>query len=297
MSITKIEAEYKELLCSLKSMGATAKAIREDDDTFNKFVGKTMEYLNKVVLRSKRNWALINATGYEFDMFVDDIAMHIFLKLDAILDRDDEYLIPCIVRTVNNEVVNMVREWYKIYPKPQKSDEKKGEQVKKRGNDVVINFLDEVGWSMLADETNIEEELMAKETHEELCSAMMEYFGTCSCFGLVCLLATKVLTKGNRSNKKNRNRKGDWSYMKNRELAKAIDTRGLAPVAKRCFTRAAAELEIPKEVFSTFIHDDVPEYDTLEELGDKISKASNYCAVKLCKKMGLIRASKKQIRR
>ena len=82
--------------------------------------------------------------------------------------------------------------------------------------------------------------------------------------------------------------------MKTRALAEAIDKIGLDAVSEACFETASSVFDISYNTyFGQFTNDYVPAYSSIEELCDKISKASNNCAVKLCRKMGATRASKK----
>ena len=288
---TKIEKEYKEFLNELKNRNMTAEAIQRDYFAYNDAAEKTFEYLSKVALRSVRNRNLINATGYDFDMFADDITMHILRKLDAILACNNEYVIPFIITLVNNEVVSICRKWERTYPSLKKTAKVSNEgdypvDTKEPDYNSVFNFLDDVAWSLIADDIDIEEDIIHQENMVENHATVLKALANssaCSRFELVCLLATKVITNSN-------NR-----CMKTRALAEAIYKIGLNTVSEACFETAAAVFEISHDTyFSQFTNDYVPAYSSIEELCDKISKASNNCAVKLCKKMGATRASKKR---
>ena len=76
MNVTKIEKEYKDFLINLKARNMTADSVQNDFFIYNVTAERTFEFLSKVALRSVSNRNLINATGYEFDMFADDITMH-----------------------------------------------------------------------------------------------------------------------------------------------------------------------------------------------------------------------------
>ena len=291
---TKIEKEYKEFLNELKNRNMTAEAIQRDYFAYNDAAEKTFEYLSKVALRSVRNRNLINATGYDFDMFADDITMHILPKLDAILACNNEYVIPFIITLVNNEVVSICRKWERTYPSLKKTAKVSNEgdypvDTKEPDYNSVFNFLDDVAWSLIADDIDIEEDIIHQENMVENHATVLKALANssaCSRFELVCLLATKVITNSN-------NR-----CMKNRALAEAIDKIGLNTVSEACFETAAAVFEISHDTyFSQFTNDYVPAYSSIEELCDKISKASNNCAVKLCKKMGATRATKKRVQK
>ena len=291
---TKIEKEYKEFLNELKNRNMTAEAIQRDYFAYNDAAEKTFEYLSKVALRSVRNRNLINATGYDFDMFADDITMHILPKLDAILACNNEYVIPFIITLVNNEVVSICRKWERTYPSLKKTAKVSNEgdypvDTKEPDYNSVFNFLDDVAWSLIADDIDIEEDIIHQENMVENHATVLKALANssaCSRFELVCLLATKVITNSN-------NR-----CMKNRALAGAIDKIGLNTVSEACFETAAAVFEISHDTyFSQFTNDYVPAYSSIEELCDKISKASNNCAVKLCKKMGATRATKKRVQK
>ena len=291
---TKIEKEYKEFLNELKNRNMTAEAIQRDYFAYNDAAEKTFEYLSKVALRSVRNRNLINATGYDFDMFADDITMHILRKLDAILACNNEYVIPFIITLVNNEVVSICRKWERTYPSLKKTAKVSNEgdypvDTKEPDYNSVFNFLDDVAWSLIADDIDIEEDIIHQENMVENHATVLKALANssaCSRFELVCLLATKVITNSN-------NR-----CMKTRALAEAIDKIGLNTVSEDCFETAAAVFEISHDTyFSQFTNDYVPAYSSIEELCDKISKASNNCAVKLCKKMGATRATKKRVQK
>ena len=291
---TKIEKEYKEFLNELKNRNMTAEAIQRDYFAYNDAAEKTFEYLSKVALRSVRNRNLINATGYDFDMFADDITMHILRKLDAILACNNEYVIPFIITLVNNEVVSICRKWERTYPSLKKTAKVSNEgdypvDTKEPDYNSVFNFLDDVAWSLIADDIDIEEDIIHQENMVENHATVLKALANssaCSRFELVCLLATKVITNSN-------NR-----CMKTRALAEAIDKIGLNTVSEACFETAAAVFEISHDkYFSQFTNDYVPAYSSIEELCDKISKASNNCAVKLCKKMGATRATKKRVQK
>lgn len=287
----KIEKEYKEFLNTLKARNFTADTIKDDYFTYNDTAEKTFEYLSKVALRSGRNRNLINATGYDFDMFTDDITMHILRKLDAILACKNDFVIPFIITLVNNEVVSICRKWERTYPSLKKivkpsNDSDFPMDTKEPDYNSVFNFLDDVAWGLIADDTDIEEDIIRQENMVENRATVLKALANstaCSRFELVSLLATKVITNSN-------NR-----CMKTRALAEAIHQIGLDAVSEACFETAASVFEISHDTyFGQFTNDYVPMYSTIEELCDNISKASNNCAVKLCKKMGATRATKKR---
>lgn len=290
----KIEKEYKDFLNSLKTRNFTAATIKNDYFTYNDAAEKTFEYLSKVALRSVRNRNLINATGYDFDMFADDITMHILRKLDAILACKNSFVIPFIITLVNNEVVSICRKWERTYPSLKKSVKPSNDRdlpvdTKEPDYNSVFNFLDDVAWSLIADDTDIEADIIRQENRGENRATVLKALANssaCSRFELVSLLATKVITNSN-------NR-----CMKTRALAEAIDKIGLDAVSEACFETASSVFDISYNTyfgtyFEQFTNDYVPAYSSIEELCDKISKASNNCAVKLCRKMGVTRASKK----
>lgn len=290
----KIEKEYKEFLNTLKARNFTADTIKDDYFTYNDAAEKTFGYLSKVALRSGRNRNLINATGYDFDMFADDITMHILRKLDAILACNNEYVIPFIITLVNNEVVSICRKWERTYPSLKKSVKPSNDRdfpvdTEEPDYNSVFNFLDDVAWSLIADDTDIEADIIHQENMVENRATVLKALANssaCSRFELVSLLATKVITNSN-------NR-----CMKTRALAEAIDKIGLNAVSEAYFETAASVFEISHDTyFSQFTNDYVPAYSSIEELCDKISKASNNCAVKLCKKMGATRATKKRVQK
>ncbi len=287
----KIEKEYKDFINTLKTRNLTAESIKNDYLVYNHAAEKTLGYLSKVALRSVRNRNLINATGYEFDMFADDITMHILRKLDAILACNNDYAIPFIITLVSNEVVSICRKWERTYPSLKKTakvtnaDDHLLDNTEPQYNSV-FNFLADVAWGLIADDIDIEEDLIRQENMAENHATVLKALNNssaCSRFELVCLLATKVITNSN-------NR-----CMKTRALAEAIDAIGLNTVSEACFETAASVFEVSYDTyFNSFTNDYVPAYSSIEELCDKISKASNNCAVKLCKKMGATRVTKKR---
>lgn len=122
---TKIEKEYKEFLNELKNRNMTAEAIQSDYFAYNDAAEKTFEYLSKVALLSVRNRSLINATGYDFDMYASDITMHLLnKKLDGILSCDNDGVIPYIIQAVNWQVIDMFRKWKREYPDVKKKSVK-----------------------------------------------------------------------------------------------------------------------------------------------------------------------------
>lgn len=287
----KIEKEYKEFLNTLKTRNLTAETIKNDYSTYNDAAEKTFAYLSKVALRSVRNRNLINATGYDFDMFADDITMHILRKLDAVLACNSDYMIPFIITLVNNEVISICRKWERTYPSLKKTNKvsNMGDcpvDAKEPDYNSVFNFLDDVAWGLIAADIDIEEDIIRQENMAENNATVLKALANssaCSRFELVCLLTTKVITNSN-------NR-----CMKTRALAEAIDKIGLNAVSEACFETAASVFNVSNDTyFSQFTTDNVPAYSSIEELCDKISKASNNCAVKLCKKMGATRATKKR---
>lgn len=292
MNVTKIEKEYKDFLINLKARNMTAESIQNDFFIYNETAEKTLEYLSKVALRSVRNRNLINATGYEFDMFADDITMHMLRKLDDIFACDNDFIIKYIIKMVNNQVISICRKWESTYPTLKKTSKTTAEindtadENRDPEFNSVINFLDDVAWGLIADDTDIEEDIIRQENmienHEAVIKALANT-NACSRFEMVSLLATKVITNS------------DDRCMKTRALAEAIDAIGLDTVSEACFENAASVFDISSDTyFSSFTNDYVPAYSSIEELCDKISKASNSCAVKLCKKMGATRVSKKR---
>lgn len=287
MNVTAIEKGYVDFLINLKARNMTADSVRNDFFLYNQVAENTLEYLRKVALRSVRNRHLINATGYELDMFADDITMHVLRKLDDIFACDNDLIIKYVIKMVNNQVVSICRKWESTYPtikKPAKTtaeNDTPDEMVEPR-----VTFLDDVTWGMIADDTDVAEDLLRQEAmienHETVIQALANVHA-CSRFEMLSLLATKVIT-----NKDNR-------CMKTRALAEAIDAIGLPAVSEACFEKAASIFGISADTyFSSFSDDRVPAYSSIEELCDKISKASNNCAVKLCKKMGAHRVRQKR---
>ena len=200
-------------------------------------------------------------------------------------------MIPFIITLVNNEVVSICRKWERTYPSLKKSVKPSNDRdfpvdTKEPDYNSVFNFLDDVAWSLIADDTDIEADIIRQENMVENRATVLKALANssaCSRFELVSLLATKVITNS------------DNRCMKTRALAEAIDKIGLNAVSEACFETAASVFEISHDTyFSQFTNDYVPAYSSIEELCDKISKASNNCAVKLCKKMGATRASKKR---
>ena len=295
MNAVKIEKEYKKYLNKLKNHSVTAESIQNNCIAYNDAAEKTFEYLNKVALRSGRNRRCMSTTGYEFDVFADDITMHILRKLDSVLACGSDHVIPFIITLVNNEVITICRKWERTYPTGKKrakaSDSINGNGDEEREPEVkpVFNFLDDAAWSLIADDTNLEESIIHQESVAERRAIALEVLkncNSCSRFELVSFLATKVITNS------------DNRCMKTRALAEAMDKIGLYAVSEACFENAAAVFEIPcNTYFGTFANDLTPAYSTIEELCDKISKASYNCSVKLCKKLEASCAAGKRIRK
>lgn len=292
MNATTIEKNYKEFLNCLSRSKMSAESIKNDHATYNEVAEKTFQYLRNVALRSSRNRNLINCTGYDFNLFADDITMHILRKLDAVLSCSDEYVIPFLIKMVNNKVVSICRKWERTYPTLKKRNTKGSatsnetyEPEAEPEFNAVFNFLDDVSWSLIADDTNIEADIIHQEETLERHSSVLKALAcanSCSRFEIMSLLATKVITNS------------DNKCMKTRALADAVDKIGLSAVSEACFETAALLFDISSDnYFSSFTNDYTPEYTTIEDLCDKISHASNNCAVKLCKKMGATRVAKK----
>lgn len=275
----RIEREYREYLLSLKARGMTAAAVKNDPLVYNDAAERTLEYLSRVALRSERNRNCIAATGFDFDMFADDITMHVLRRLDAVFACGAEYVMAFLVSMVNNEVVSICRKWQRMYPTIRNTQKSGPEETERRR---VVYQLDDDAWKQIADECDIEGELIRREDEEEnyirVCKALSAG-NACSRFEMLSLLATKVLT-------------GDHGRCtKTRALAEAIDRLGLQAVSEMFFEKAACRFGVSREVyFRSFSNDATPSYTSVENLCDKISKASNHCAVKLCRKMGAIRA-------
>ena len=161
MNVTKIEKEYKDFLINLKARNMTAESIQNDFFIYNETAEKTLEYLSKVALRSVRNRNLINATGYEFDMFADDITMHMLRKLDDIFACDNDFIIKYIIKMVNNQVISICRKWESTYPTLKKTSKTTAEindtadENRDPEFNSMINFLDDVAWGLIADDTDI----------------------------------------------------------------------------------------------------------------------------------------------
>lgn len=279
----EVEKDYKEFLDEMKLNGMTAEALKSVPEKYNEAAEKTLDFLSQLVLRSSRNRSLINATGYPRDMFADDITLHILRKLDAILACSNEAVIPYTVKLVNREVVSICRKWKRTYPDVKEN----AAQADEAEPHPMVSFLDDVAWGMIADDTNVEDEVIAEENAAESHDAKLraiESFHTCSRFELLSLLVTKVIPdKGGKC-------------MKNRDLAEQLDALGLDAVSKKYFKRAAKIFGVSyKAYFSSFTNNRMPKYTTISNLCDKISKASYACGVKLCKKNGGVRMTRKQI--
>lgn len=286
----QIEKEYRDYLRALKERCMTAAAVEKDAFIYNDAAEKTLAYLSRVALRSVRNRNLIGTTGFDFDMFADDITMHILRKLDAILTCVPEHMMAFLVSIVNNEVVSICRKWQRMNPKMKDTSEgARAEEDNELENGRLVRQLDEVAWGRIAADIDVEESLIRRETeaedHNRICKTLA-YSGDCSRFEMLCLLATKVVVGD------------DGRCMKTRALAEAIDRLGLRTVSERCFEKAAFALGVSCDAhFGSFSSDALPAYSSVEQLCDKISKASHHCAVKLCRKMGASRAPQRSTRK
>ncbi len=268
MNAATIEKNFKEYLLQLASLTISANEIKNDHAMYNDCAAKSYEYFSKVVLLSKRNRSLINNTGYEFDMFTNDIVLHFLNNLDYVLSCSSEQIIPFIVTMANHKVIDIVRKWNKIYFAP---------------NSAVI-FLDDASWNLLSSDTDTEGEYLRKEENAELhklCLIALNNISVCSKFEAVSLLATKVLTTNGKC-------------IKTKFLAEAIDHAGLNAISKACFETVANVFNISYDkYFTLFTNNSTPQYNDIEDLCVKISHASNNCAVKLAKKMGINRLAKR----
>lgn len=290
MNAATIEKNFKEYLLQLASLTISANEIKNDHAMYNDCAVKSYEYFSKVVLLSKQNRSLINNTGYEFDMFTNDILLHFLNNLDYVLSCSSEQIIPFIVTMANHKVIDIVRKWNKIYFTPNNAKRKyrnsnatKNNCIQPALNNTVI-FLDDASWNLLSSDTDIEGEYLRKEENAELhklCLIALNNISVCSKFEAVSLLATKVLTTNGKC-------------IKTKFLAEAINHAGLDAISKACFETAANVFNISYDkYFTLFTNNSTPQYNDIEDLCVKISHASNNCAVKLAKKMGIKRLAKK----
>lgn len=287
-----IEKNFKEYLNTLKNLNATATSIKESYDKYNHLAEITMEFVSKVVLLSSKNRNLINSTGYDFSMFADDITMHIMDKLDAVLSCSPDQMIPFIVTMTNRKVIDICRKWMRTYPTHTQINSTSAMDVNNNNNNKdynmrpIVTFLDDIVWGLIADETDMEAEILRQEETKERHSTVLNVLknaNSCSRFEIVSLLYTKVFTNN------------DNKCMKTRTLAETLDKFGLNSVSETCLKTAKTVFNIAlDDYFDSFTNDEMPAYNSIEELCDKISHASNNCSVKLCKKIGAKRLVKKR---
>lgn len=263
-AVAAIEKNYKEFLKTLKAGNMTAKALKSDPAAYNAFAEKTFLFLSREALLSRSNRNRINSTGYDFHIFADDCLMHVLDKLDAVLACSDEQMIPFIVMMSNNKVLDLVRKWNR--------------------ENSIFTSLDDTAWSLIADDTCLEADYLNEEAQREMhgwALKALAYSRECSRFELLSLLTTKIITDGS------------GKCMKTSVLADALETIGLRKASEICFQAAADTFHISySDYFSSFTYDELPAYTDIADLCSKISKASNNCARKLCRKLGVIRSAK-----
>lgn len=116
MNATAIEHKFKTKLASIAALRITAAEIKNNANLYDSLIMSAYYYFAEVVLRSRKNYSLINSTGIERDEFLDDVLMHFLSKLDAILACPKEQLIPFTVKLANNKVIDKVRSYQRLYP-------------------------------------------------------------------------------------------------------------------------------------------------------------------------------------
>lgn len=268
MNAKAIENSYRNYLLTMDGV----------DDAF---VEKTMEYVSCVALRSRRNRGLVemmSRTGYMSDMCTDDITMHIMKKSNELLKCPADKRIPMLVTMVNFKLIDIVRKWSRENPTVKSGGRAENDET--HIDSALFSLMDDVSWGMLASDTDIEAEYIEREDEREraeLLVSALESIRLCTRFEALSLLATKVVSiNGER--------------IKTGVLAKEIESTGMRKVSERVFKAAAEVFSVPCETyFAGFADEREPEYASTKELCSKISHASNACAVKLSRKMGVER--------
>lgn len=171
MNATAIEHKFKTKLASIAALRITAEEIKNNANLYDSLIMSAYYYFAEVVLRSRKNYSLINSTGIERDEFLDDVLMHFLSKLDAILACPKEQLIPFTVKLANNKVIEKVRSYQRLYPVIYKKNAVPHTAVS--GGTCpedhvfslrLINLLDDAAWEYIRDNRNIEQEYEDRDT-------------------------------------------------------------------------------------------------------------------------------------
>lgn len=193
MKATVIENHFKGMLNDIAAMQISAKQIRENARLYNELSEEAYTYFAKVVLLSGKNRSNIKSTGIPFEEFVDDLLLYFLDHLDSILACDPEGRIPYIVWKANRMVIDKVRRWNRMYGTTRKAGcdgEDLRETAGVKSEEAAVGFLDELAWSFVADDTDIEQDW----ENREMARLVLKTLATkAKSFDAVAFMATNIL--------------------------------------------------------------------------------------------------------
>lgn len=256
--IRSAEENYKTYLTSLSVLSVTAEDIRTSAELANNFAEHTHTFIDKVVLCSKincRSLQILNQIGYERDMAISDLTMHLMLnKLDYLLLHNPSSMIPLIMQICRYKLIDIVRMELKVQ----------------------YESLEEEKYASIASDDDIEHDFMEKLSlaeHRTKALKMLSFSSDCSRFELLSFLATRGMTDSSEK------------FTKPEQLAFLINKDGLLSVSNLYFLAAAREFNLPYEsFFKEFKNNKLPEYHNLSTLARQISHAAENCTKKLQRK-------------
>lgn len=281
MALNSIEIDFKNMLLTFKTSGVTSASLMADGELCNEFAMISATFITEVVLRSAKNRAIIRSTQrfFETTMYLDSILMQILIKLDRILQCESAKLIPYVVLMANHEIVNLAREYRRMYPTIRiKADKHPAEQQDARQDERYprLVFMDDTAWSSIPEnKCSVEENLVSEESTLQNRSDLiyvLNHTGRCSRFEAVCFFATKVLK------------------IKTSLLAENLHSQGLQAVSETIFQRISYTIDVNYDYFVSFTTDDLPMAADKYEMAAKISSASHRCLMKLIKHSKIKRA-------
>lgn len=255
-------------LCQLNEQGYNGSLINGSEQITSKLADLCYTLYSNVTLRSSKNIKLINMSDIPFDSFVDE-AVIAFLrpnKLDAILSCVTRtHMLALITLIANNKVIDMVRAWSRSNPIVKDNNTTVNQYASCDGSQRLICHLEDEGWSLLSNETDIENDYLAYESRMERhndVKLILSNIYKLSAFQAASFLYTKVLTTSS------------GKPLKPSIMAVYISECGFERVAKAIFFMASKEFGVEyDEYFSDFSEYTIPCYGHTErELSDKISK-------------------------
>ena len=306
-SVTSIEIQYKNYLTSLKEKQENLETIRQNPMEYNKLGELTFKFVKNVVLKSSHNKSNISSTTLEYDEVVNMVTTKVIRKTDEVLAVSEKGMIPFVMTIASRETSDICKKWRRQYLKKKDKmdeDEEGTDQMsenegKKSGNDKeeresrFVDF-DEVKWGTLRDDYNLEEDCMRNEEKLDRLQKVLPIYDELSRMNAFDVLSF-VVTKGILTDKGGGIVRARILAKKMDGLLKKADEKNInkAKVAEKIyryfFLHAADEIGISYEkYFGDFSDQNLPDYDSVEELAKKITKGASRCKCKLLKRFDLV---------